>query len=269
MGKVPNSNKVNKTKTINTEVKEESEVSTQKTVITILLVFAFYVLALLYIYLSFPELEPHEKQFVKLPYDIEDAKSLGRVLSKYKDRYYFEVLAAIFVTYIFLQTFAIPGSISLSILSGFLFPFPVALGLICFCSATGASMCYLISKFTGRRIVLKYFPEQAAKYSSMVLKHNDNILNYILFLRMTPFLPNWFINIAAPVINVPLFPFWLGTFIGVAPPSFLAIQAGQTLLVLTSTSGTWSWTSVILLGIFAVLSLVPVILKNKLRKKFD
>lgn len=56
---------------------------------------------------------------------------------------------------------------------------------------------------------------------------------------------------------------------GVAPPSFVAIQTGQTLLQLTSTSGTWSWTSVILLAAFAVLSLVPVFLKNNLRSKFD
>ncbi len=42
--------------------------------------------------------------------------------------------------------------------------------------------------------------------------------------RITPFLPNWFINIVSPVIDVRLAPFWIGTFIGVAPPSFVAIQ---------------------------------------------
>lgn len=45
-------------------------------------------------------------------------------------------------------------------------------------------------------------------------KHKDDIFNYMVFLRVTPFLPNWFINIAAPVINVPIWPFWLGTFLG-------------------------------------------------------
>ncbi len=42
----------------------------------------------------------------------------------------FQVLGGVCVTYLFLQTFAIPGSISLSIVSGFLFPFPVALLLV-------------------------------------------------------------------------------------------------------------------------------------------
>ena len=47
-----------------------------------------------------------------------------------------------------------------------------------------------------------------------VQKHKDHLLNYMIFLRVTPFLPNWFINIVAPVIDVPVWPFFLGTFIG-------------------------------------------------------
>ena len=43
---------------------------------------------------------------------------------------FFQVLGGVFVTYLFLQTFAIPGSIFLSIISGYLFPFPVALTLV-------------------------------------------------------------------------------------------------------------------------------------------
>ncbi|KAK7868245.1 hypothetical protein R5R35_000644 [Gryllus longicercus] len=219
--------------------------------------------------MKFPELQESEQQHLKIPWDIEDAKRLGQVLDRYKEKYYFEVLLAVFVTYIFLQTFAIPGSISLSILSGFLFPFPLALVLVCFCSATGASLCYLLSYFLGRRIVYKYFPEKASQWAAVVNKHRSNLLNYLLFLRVTPFLPNWFINIVSPVIDVPLFPFWLGTFFGVAPPSFVAIQAGQTLYKLSASSDAWSWTSVILLAVFAILSLVPVLLKKQLRDKFE
>lgn len=45
-------------------------------------------------------------------------------------------------------------------------------------------------------------------------EHKNNLLNYIIFLRITPFLPNWFINITSPVIGVPLSPFFFGTFLG-------------------------------------------------------
>lgn len=54
-----------------------------------------------------------------------------------------------------------------------------------------------------------------------------------------------------------------------APPSFVAIQAGQTLHTLTSTSDAWSWTSITVLSVFALVSLIPVFLKDKLREKFD
>lgn len=47
-------------------------------------------------------------------------------------------------------------------------------------------------------------------------KHRDHLINYIIFLRITPFLPNWFINITSPVINVPLGVFFIGTFLGKA-----------------------------------------------------
>jgi hypothetical protein len=41
-----------------------------------------------------------EKQHIKLPRDIDDAKNLGKVLYRYKDKYYFEVLTGVFVSYI-------------------------------------------------------------------------------------------------------------------------------------------------------------------------
>lgn len=36
------------------------------------------------------------------------------------------------------------------------------------------------------------------------------LLNYIVFLRVTPILPNTFINVASPIVGVPLAPFALG-----------------------------------------------------------
>lgn len=202
-----------------------------------------------------------------MPRNIEDAKSLGLVLDRYKDKYFYEVLGGVFIVYIFLQSFAIPGSIFLSILSGFLFPFPAALFLVCLCSAVGASLCFVISYLIGRRLVKQYFPERVNQWAQQVKNHSDHLLFYIIFLRITPFLPNWFINITSPVLEVPLSTFFMGTFIGVAPPSFVAIQAGTTLHRLTSSSEAFSWKSMSLLGVLALLSLVPVFMKRKIADK--
>jgi hypothetical protein len=37
---------------------------------------------------------------MKVPRDMDDAKALGKVLSKYKDTFYVQVLVAYFATYI-------------------------------------------------------------------------------------------------------------------------------------------------------------------------
>ena len=150
---------------------------------------------------------------------------------------------------------------------------------------SGASFCYLLSYLVGRKLVRHYLPERAAQWSAKVDGHRSNLLSYILFLRITPFLPNWFINIVSPVIGVPLFPFWTGTFFGVAPPSFIFIQAGTTLQQLSSTMVNFqkyltfsrklfmkdpiTVETVLLLVVFALLSLAPVLLKNKLKTKFE
>uniref|UniRef100_A0A182SXC3 VTT domain-containing protein n=1 Tax=Anopheles maculatus TaxID=74869 RepID=A0A182SXC3_9DIPT len=243
--------------------------SARQSLIILAAIFFTSLFAMVYVYAMFPELEESEKQYLKVPFDIEDAKQLGRVLDRYKDLYNVEVMFGIILVYIFLQTFAIPGSLFLSILSGFLYSFPVALTLVCFCSALGATLCYLLSQLVGRRLVKYYFPERAHHWAAQVDRHRDDLLSYMLFLRMTPFLPNWFINLVAPVIGVPLYPFALGTFLGVAPPSFIAIQAGKTLYKMTSSSDAFSWGSIAMLGAFSVIALVPVIFKRYFKAKID
>lgn len=50
--------------------------------------------------------------------------------------------------------------------------------------------------------------------TSQVDRHREHLFYYMLFLRITPFLPNWFINITAPVLDIPLGTFFWGTFFG-------------------------------------------------------
>ncbi|XP_031180145.1 transmembrane protein 41B [Sander lucioperca] len=243
--------------------------SARMSVLILVSIFTCSASVMYLVYRNFPELPNDEMEKIKIPKDMEDAKALGTVLSKYKDTYYSQVLVAYFATYIFLQTFAIPGSIFLSILSGYLYPFPLALFLVCLCSGLGASFCYMLSYLVGRPMVYKYLTERAQKWSQQVDKHRDHLINYIIFLRITPFLPNWFINITSPVINVPLGVFFIGTFLGVAPPSFVAINAGTTLYKLTTAGEAVSWNSLAVLGVLAVLSILPVCFQKKLQNKLE
>ena len=49
-----------------------------------------------------------------------------------------------------------------------------------------------------------------ACHHEQVRKRQGDLLNYIVFLRVTPLLPNTFINVCAPIVRVPLPHFALG-----------------------------------------------------------
>jgi len=251
------------------ETTDSSDENTMPAILMIFAIFSVSFTAMMFLYFKAPTLSEHDAQMIKLPKNLDDAKNLGRVLSAYTDEYYPHVLIAYTLTFVFLQSFAIPGSIFLSILSGFLFPFPLALFLVCFCSSCGASFCYLLSAVIGKKIVRRYFPERIKRWKGQVERHSHNLLSYITFLRITPFLPNWFINITSPVLNVPLWPFAFGTFIGVAPPSFGFISAGVELYELTTTGDAFSFKSIVIVIISAVLSILPVIFRKSLQKKIQ
>ncbi|KJE89469.1 transmembrane protein 41B, variant [Capsaspora owczarzaki ATCC 30864] len=166
-----------------------------------------------------------------------------------------------------LQTFAVPGSVFLSILAGTLFPFPLALALVCVCSATGASFCYLLSRQLGRQLVERAFPERLATWRAQVDRHRDNLFYYLFFLRVTPFVPNWFINAASPLIDMPLITFASSTFFGVIPLSLFHIQGGKLLNELTTTTPPLS--AFLLSGGLGLIALLPTLFKNKLKERMD
>lgn len=161
---------------VNVEDQSDS-LSNRNALLAVVAIFGLSCLGLFAVYLCFPEMKPDERQYIKLPTSLEDAKNLGRVLSHYTNDNFWMVLMAFFCTYIFLQSFAIPGSIFLSFLSGFLFPFVLAIFVVCLCSAIGASLCYLISYCVGRRLVLHYFPERVTKWKTQVAKHKVSAIS--------------------------------------------------------------------------------------------
>ncbi|KAK0394661.1 hypothetical protein QR680_000862 [Steinernema hermaphroditum] len=228
--------------------------------VTLLSVLAVYTALLSTVYKQFPEMSPEEREHFKLPLNLDDAKNLGKVLLHYREDHYYTVMIGLASVYLMLQSFAIPGSIFLTILSGYLFDLRVALFLVCMCSACGATVCYFLSLCMGRRLLERFFPEKLAYSQKLVEDNRKHLLYYILFLRITPTLPNWLINIVSPILDVPLSAFFFGTFIGVAPPSLFYLTAGQTLEQMTSTSGiAWNWHSFLLMAVATLAAVAPVI----------
>ena len=60
-------------------------------------------------------------------------------------------------------------------------------------------------------------------HAVQVDRRRGDLFNYIIFLRVTPILPNIFINIASPVVDVPLRSFAMGERIAAALQRTLSV----------------------------------------------
>lgn len=80
----------------------------------------------------------------------------------------------------------------------------------------------------------------------------------MLFLRLTPLVPNWFVNLASPIAGIPLPIFMIGTFIGLMPFNYIHVNTGLTLNTITKFGA--STNQLLILGGLSVLMLLPTIL---------
>ena len=74
-----------------------------------------------------------------------------------------------------------------------------------------------------KNLVLKKFPELFKKFHHMVSRHRHNLFWYMLFLRLTPLVPNWFVNLASPLVNIPYHYFLIASAFGMMPMNFVLI----------------------------------------------
>ncbi|PIN06793.1 putative membrane protein [Handroanthus impetiginosus] len=248
----------------------------------VVLGFAF---GLVGVYLTMPA---SDYSFLKLPRSLEDLQILRDNLESYTSDYTIQVLVGYCLVYIFMQTFMIPGTVFMSLLAGALFGVFKGVALVVFTATAGASSCFFLSKIIGRPLVFSLWPDKLTFFQAQVIvisckfiyfllpshwnmiflllqvaKRRERLLNYMLFLRVTPTLPNTFINVASPIVDVPYHTFFLATFIGLIPAAFVTVRAGITLGELQSVGDLYDFQSIATLFLIGVVSVTPTLIGNK------
>jgi len=146
-------------------------------------------------------------------------------------------LGIICALYIGLQSFAIPGPIVLSVLSGALYGFWGGQLLIAVCVAIGTSICFMLSKTMGRGVLRKFkLIDQLDGFRAKVEENRRDLLTYMLLTRVTP-VPNVLVNVASPLVGVPLWVFAVSTPIGQFPLNALHVTSGFALASAASGGG--------------------------------
>ncbi|TYH81588.1 hypothetical protein ES332_D03G211200v1 [Gossypium tomentosum] len=218
-----------------------------------------FLLGLAGVYLTMPA---SDYSFLKLPRSLEDLQLLRDHLETYTSDYTIQVLVGYCVVYIFMQTFMIPGTVFMSLLAGALFGVFKGVALVVFTATAGASSCYFLSKVVGRPLVFSLWPDKLSFFQAQVAQRRECLLNYMLFLRLTPTLPNTFINVASPIVDIPYRIFFLATFIGLIPAAYITVKAGIALGELQSVGDLYDFKSIATLFIIGVVSVTPTLMSK-------
>ncbi|XP_061163735.1 transmembrane protein 41A-like [Saccostrea echinata] len=208
-----------------------------------------------------------QKSELKFPTSLEDLQSVSNLLLMYKEEHFLYVLVLFCSAYIYKQTFAIPGSVFMNLLAGALFGVWKSFPLVCLLTATGATCCYSLSKYFGKQYVMKYFPDRVKFMQEKVEENYDSLFFFLLFLRFFPMSPNWFLNLASPILNIPEHMFFFSVFIGLMPYNFICVQTGSMLSQINSMEDIFTTGTFIKLAGIALVALVPSFIMKKLKNK--
>ena len=200
--------------------------------------FALFLLSLavlsVLLHSMLPPIHKHDWEKLKLPKSFDDLKTLNEVLQVYKDRHYWRVMGSFTTIYLLcvrchrgagnetdeyllslfihsahpprhsLQAFSIPGSMYLSILAGAMYGVLIALPLVCFCVATGAVLCYLISMALGPALLSNSvkWSNRLETWKKRINDQGDNLMSYLIILRCVA---------ASPLRRIMLTAHWTGS----------------------------------------------------------
>eukprot|EP01138_Halocafeteria_seosinensis_P015879 gb/GECG01016205.1/.p1 GENE.gb/GECG01016205.1/~~gb/GECG01016205.1/.p1 ORF type:complete len:362 (+),score=35.98 gb/GECG01016205.1/:1-1086(+) len=173
-----------------------------------------------------------ESKQLHWPKNLEELKDVSHILRAGVEKHQTLVFFAFVVLYTFKQTFAIPGSLILNVTAGVLFG--TVLGTLAtsiFC-ALGGTFCFLLSSmFAGPVVRQPKIKAQVTGFQARVQQaySEGTLFFYLLFLRLFPATPNFFLNMASYWVGVPVHYFGLSMSIGLLPYNFITVNAGSIL----------------------------------------
>ena len=160
---------------------------------------------------------------------------------------------------------SVPGALVMTITGGFLFGTFAGTVLTLFGATIGATGVFLIAR-TAMGDTLRR--KAGGALSRMAEGFREDAFNYLLVLRLIPIFPFFMVNLAPAFLGVPLRTFFMATFIGIAPGTFVYSSVGAGLGSVFERGEEFSAGSILtpeivtaLVGL-AVLAVIPVIYRR-------
>lgn len=138
---------------------------------------------------------------LRLPRGLSEAKEMQAVLREMQAVAPGRTMSFFVSFYMVMQSFMIPGVLFLNPIAGSLLPFWSAFSLVQFCSTLGSCVAYGLAMWLLVDVASIAWAAKLSKFKASVLRNRSDLVNYIVAIRLSPVAPNFFINLACPVVG--------------------------------------------------------------------
>ncbi|CAM4970930.1 unnamed protein product [Rotaria socialis] len=244
--------------TTNSTTSSKSSLHFMKSSVTVWFIPLIFALATFYMYILSTNAPPlkddSDRATLRFPRSIEALKNLSNTLQHYRDDHLAYLLLLYGSTYLYKQSFSLPGSAILNLLGGALFGTWLGFPFCCLLTAVGATLCYLLVSHFAHNLVVECCHKKISILQKKVEAGRDNLFFVLLFMRMVPMSPNSLITITCPLLNVPKKIFFFSILFGMAPYTFISVQTGSFLSQLNSFDDLFSLRTFLTLGLIATVA---------------
>jgi uncharacterized membrane protein YdjX (TVP38/TMEM64 family) len=182
--------------------------------------------------------------------------------------HFFLALLSFFLIYTIAVAVSIPGATFLTLASGFLFG--TILGTVV--AVTSATIGALIVFLAVRTALEPWLAKKTGRWvEKMRQGFQQGAFQYLLILRLVPLFPFWVVNIVPGLLGVSVSTYFITTFLGIMPGTFVYVLLGNGLGYLFDRDQTPNLAIIfepqvlIPLLALAVLSCIPMLYKKFIR----
>ncbi len=196
-------------------------------------------------------------------FSIENIISIKDTAKNYYISYPFFTIIIFCIVYIFSVAAFIPISTLLSILAGVVFGLLKGMILALFSASLGATISFFFVRSLFYQSALKYRKKRFQKFSDNFKAHGAT---YLFAVRMVPVFPFFLVNIFMALMPIKISQFFLASFLGMAPMTFIFVYTGTVLDQINS------YKDILTLNLVVTLSLIgciPIILKLIFNRNFS
>lgn len=190
---------------------------------------------------------------------LEYFKLKGALLKHYVTEHYIATVIGYIMLFSAMVAMSLPVTAPSGVLAGFLFGlfagFIYAMIVVCI----GATISFLIIKHTLSHVVRMQYKTQLDAFNAQI---NQYGFSYLMTLHLLTIVPYFLINTLAALANVPFKTFLWTTIVGAIPSVFMYVFAGQQLYEIKQWGDIISWHMLAVLGMLALLALMPIIVRK-------